>query len=692
MVRLAAILLALPLALAGQITLDWDDDEVTEITWNGDDYAQNVNGGTPFCCWINYADAQAYTVFDSSPSSKTENVDGWSLTYRPGTDYELGVDVVLSQPCDDCIDMEVTISNDGAQPITYIGFLPFELTNPSVPTTSCASGNRFAGSAFGPAQEMQGEWGKWIFWIDDFDDFWHVMVPCSGSSAVDFDIQLASGSTLVLDDQLSPQIGVGGSKTITLHMEFAAEADSAADIVPEAYAAWRARYPIAYKAADARPWLSWFMASESNVDADGVGVDNPRGYIHFTDWTDEATVYTNMLAKADEIVSRANGMSPKAQGVMVWDIEGNEFAHSMTYVGDPRSMCPAGTPDDTTGISPDMCYDNGTGELLQDAMMRKFREGGLRIGLTLRPQSFQYGTELPATCETTGAFDATFATADFTDTFVDIDRALTPRGNRGCRCADDGVSWVCNYNLFWQIHFDTQAEVIANLRAKIQYAYERWGATHFYVDTNNLSGTYWHGIFYQLAREFPDVLIMPEWEEATYIACCKPYDQLNLNITGPTQAELDIHPAGSIFLNLQDGDREANAAAIRMGMRHGSLGMARGWFGSPAEQTFLQEQYTLAVQENGIVTLSTGERFEATIPTVERPNGSCYPHELVVRFAASTEALNACNPLLEQGCESTTVCRSTDSPCDVADHPNRDVHWLEVQNALRETCSVGAVQ
>lgn len=674
--------------LAATVTLDWDDDEINVLDWNGTDFSQNVNTGTPFCCWVTYADAQAYTAFDSSPSSKTENVDGWSHTYRPGTNYELGVDVVISQPCADCVAMEITVTNDGTQQIEQFSALPLELKNPSGNTSNCNGVDRVAGGAYNPALEIKGTWGKWVLWHDDLDGWWSIVAPCGGDATTDFDVNLRSYSPLIMDDGFST-IGVGQSKTITLHMKFAAEGDARPDVATSAYEAWRAKYPIAYKNADARPWMSWFMASEASVDANGTGSDNPRGYIHFSDWTNEAAVYTAMMAKVEDIITRANSWSPKPQGVILWDIEGNEFEHTFTYVGDPTAVCPAGTPDDTSGIAPEMCYDNGTGELLIDAIMRRFKEAGLRTGLTLRPQPvIMYGTTLPSTCVTSGSWAPGFPAIDLTDVFVKIDNDQTPRGNRGYRCNDTGDGWV-QYPIWFQRHLTTRADVVAELKRKIGYAYERWGVTAYYVDTNNWNGTYWHGIFYEVAQTFPDVTLFPEWEDAPYIACCKPYDELDLGISGVEAAELELHPAGSIFLNIQDGDRDSAAANIRVAMRRGSPVLIRGWFGSPSEQSFAQTQYTQAItQENGVVTFSTGERFETTIPIVERVQGSCYPHEAVVRCAADAETLEACNPLLGQGCGATTTCRSTESPCTMT----CDAKRLEAHSSLQLACSVGAVQ
>ena len=62
----------------------------------------------------------------------------------------------------------------------------------------------------------------------------------------------------------------------------------------------------------------------------------------------------------------------KAQGVITWDIEGQEFARSVGYIGDPRMV---------NSLAPEM------GEVV-DEYFTRFRNAGLRVGICVRPQQF----------------------------------------------------------------------------------------------------------------------------------------------------------------------------------------------------------------------------------------------------------------------------------------------------------------
>jgi hypothetical protein len=61
-----------------------------------------------------------------------------------------------------------------------------------------------------------------------------------------------------------------------------------------------------------------------------------------------------------------------AQGMILWDVEGEEFRHAITYVGDPR-MLPS--------LAPEM-------DKFADEFFAKFRDAGFRVGICVRPQLF----------------------------------------------------------------------------------------------------------------------------------------------------------------------------------------------------------------------------------------------------------------------------------------------------------------
>jgi hypothetical protein len=94
----------------------------------------------------------------------------------------------------------------------------------------------------------------------------------------------------------------------------------------------------------------WFL------NAPEIDTTSEQGRIRFAE---------RLMAYADKSVEVLKRMG--AQGVIVWDSEGQEFPHATSYIGDPRCLPPEMVP-------------------LIDAFFAKFSAAGLKTGLCIRPQ------------------------------------------------------------------------------------------------------------------------------------------------------------------------------------------------------------------------------------------------------------------------------------------------------------------
>jgi hypothetical protein len=63
-----------------------------------------------------------------------------------------------------------------------------------------------------------------------------------------------------------------------------------------------------------------------------------------------------------------------AQGMIVWDLEGEEFPQKTSYIGDPRLV---------DRLAPEMAG-------VVDEFFYRFRMAGLRVGMTVRPQQIDF--------------------------------------------------------------------------------------------------------------------------------------------------------------------------------------------------------------------------------------------------------------------------------------------------------------
>ena len=134
-------------------------------------------------------------------------------------------------------------------------------------------------------------------------------------------------------------------------------------------------WPVRIQWPDRRPIGTLFLASNFHASA-----TNPRGWFNdpkldVTGTNGAKRFRQALLEYTDRSISILKQAG--AQGVIVWDLEGEQFPHKTTYIGDPRLL---------GRLAPEM-------ELVADEFFNRLRAAGLRVGLTTRPQElvFEHG-------------------------------------------------------------------------------------------------------------------------------------------------------------------------------------------------------------------------------------------------------------------------------------------------------------
>jgi hypothetical protein len=127
-------------------------------------------------------------------------------------------------------------------------------------------------------------------------------------------------------------------------------------------------FPQELNWSDRRPIGAIFLAAGPQ-DA----TPNPRGWfgdsrLNVSTPAGHAEFRQRVLGLADAAIGIMREMN--AQGAITWDIEGQQFQHATTYIGDPRLV-------DT--LAPEMAD-------VADEYFAKFRKAGLRSGICIRPQ------------------------------------------------------------------------------------------------------------------------------------------------------------------------------------------------------------------------------------------------------------------------------------------------------------------
>jgi hypothetical protein len=261
-------------------------------------------------------------------------------------------------------------------------------------------------------------------------------------------------------------------------------------------------WPMAPNWPDRRPMGALFLASGGHTS-----LTNPRGWffdgsLDFTGPGGNERFRKALMDYAD--MSIANLKRLNAQGMIVWDMEGEQFPHKLTYIGDPRLL---------NLLAPEMAP-------VAAEFFKKFTDAGLRVGVVIRPQQFSLNQGNPRQAAV-----------------LDINRLLL---------------------------------------AKMDYARTNWGATMFYLDSND---GFWRPdevlqLRYLVAQR-PDILLIPEHHYLPFWAFSAPYVSSrrgNTDLTAGLARKIFPHS----FQIVDFGDASADALAATW--HQGDVLLVRAWY------------------------------------------------------------------------------------------------------------------
>lgn len=177
----------------------------------------------------------------------------------------------------------------------------------------------------------------------------------------------------------------GAARTETISLRFGPAGASGAALAQDVLAKYRAAYPFQVHCSDRRMiGMDILAASEAHPPKNPRGWFNNSADVDTTTPAGVAAFRTRLLAYADASIKVLKALN--AQGVITWDVEGEEFRQS-TYYGDPRLV---------PKLAPEMEYKDASGVATVDAYFQKFRAAGLRVGVCLRPQEIVFRDGVPA--------------------------------------------------------------------------------------------------------------------------------------------------------------------------------------------------------------------------------------------------------------------------------------------------------
>ncbi len=322
-----------------------------------------------------------------------------------------------------------------------------------------------------------------------------------------------------------PAVMPGQSDSFTLSLRFSPSGVSSPTSTADVYDAWAKQWPATLSWKDRRVVGTVYLASSPQNGAT-TPLNNPRRYFSLGEPAFDVNsadglekFQAKVLATAEQTV--ANLKKLDAQGVITWDVEGEQYPQNTSYV------C---SPDQISAVSPEMESrvkvrgSRFSGMKLDDAYFKTLRDAGFRVGVCVRPQRF----------------------------------VLDPNG--GAHQQDLPGE-----------------EVAAELIRKIRFAHDRWGATIFYLDStvDAHGNTLDPAILEKAAKAFPDSLLVPEESLTRMYRATAPFRTFLFHGDLGTPSQVRALYPNAFSMNLVNDADPARLAAARSALvdsvRHGDV-------------------------------------------------------------------------------------------------------------------------
>jgi hypothetical protein len=549
--------------------LQWsiDKNRLTSLSYGGQSFYRYVDYIAPGPVYRTPTGTVINTPWVHPSTSTLASPTVFQQVYNLGQPYQYTLQVTWTQTDNRTLKAVAQVTNN--DPVNTLASLNLYILSMNLPGPATQYNNnipidvnQYNGN---PVQFLSGTWGSVAVWQSGY--------PVASDLHSDYGsaTQTAFTNSLSTSTSYGPrtyylETAPGQTSTLTEIIRFGSSTDSAATLAPEAYSEYRTAFPDLVNWPDRRPIANWFISDSGHASA-----RNPRGYLWdpTIDVSQAANFQSRVLSAANNTISILNGMSVKPQGIIIWDLEGQEFKQPFTYVGYPNQL---------PNLAPEM-------DAVADALFNKLTAAGYRVGVTVRPHHFGTGTTLPSACTTDSNYD-------LWDKFILLNAAYPYRGYQ-CWAANTWAPASAN-GPSAQTTTQDYNQALNLLQQKITYAHNRWGATLFYIDTS-----IWEGgapldvsIFRTLAAQFPDSLFIPEITNAADYGATAPYNWSGGNWNNANRART-LYPGAFQVMNVADVDLVANYNAILQLVEAGDILLFRGWWTAP-EIPGVQQIYAAA--------------------------------------------------------------------------------------------------
>lgn len=196
--------------------------------------------------------------------------------------------------------------------------------------------------------------------------------PKTKAPALQARVQLG-GDRIVVDNVTAARpIAAGATERFSMVVRLGAAGHPALDLAVPEIAAYRAKFPPLLDWQDRRPILRLFFGGGLPKEQALENLKNPDAVVPPEP---DPKFRERVLARMRSCVEGAKRVD--AQGVVLWDLEGETFPHAVTFIGDPRHI---------RLLNPQM-------DLAIDEGVAVLKEAGLLVGVTLRPSRVVFNAE-----------------------------------------------------------------------------------------------------------------------------------------------------------------------------------------------------------------------------------------------------------------------------------------------------------
>jgi hypothetical protein len=551
---------------------------LASLTWNGHEFLLAGSGAPSVVQMYGRGDGEAALWMGTSVAGVTATEDSVTQTFTWGT-----VTTAYRAGCpDNRLTVTVTIENASDVTLYRYWLYPFGINFPAMPANA-NSPHSFSNDSPCVVFSDYGE-GTTALAYDQIRrqtglGLWQATSPAGPGLYVSLCVDPGQNLNPNWPTIIRP-VAPGAAETIQFSLRFGAAGATEEELAGDIYQRYRATYPRIITPPPGGPKPIARLSFNGRFRP--AYVKNPRGW--FNSSTLDVTTAEGIRNFQNGMRSSADGCIQEmtrvgAYGAILWDIEGQQLDQS--YIGDPSQA---------EILAPELIG-------VLDEVVRRFTDAGFPVGFTLRPQRFtvDLGRIGVAGAKVTWkkgaqfnpywAGDRTGGSLAFGDGVFYIASVESPTS---LTLQQDAGQWT-DIRYYYARQFNTSH--FEEMRRKIQYSKERWGATLYYVDSTlfysgNLTPA---ETFAKLRELYPDVWIFPEWRATQHYAYTFPWtDSQNGYIFPDYQTRLTYPEAGGLIRVPADEQIAAKEAELTEAVRTGSILLFDGWYPHPGNDVVMR--------------------------------------------------------------------------------------------------------